>query len=178
MTLLPLMHNSFATNCIHNLLNWWNNYGNEFVGQKVIMNVKHNLTSPLLQREYANTSQLSGCSRDAIPYLEITPLYKEAKDGLLFVNCNPSGTDYSYYKKKNSNPSNDIFYYDKPGNTYFDAVMGFAEAIYGVGFDNFAMIDAFPIVMQNQAVVKKAFYDAYINKKDRLKPNAMVSLII
>ena len=169
------MPNTFAQKRIIVLRDWWNKYGNEFVGQNVTMSIKHNLTLPLLQREYANSGQLAGCPRTSIPFLEITPLYRVAQNGLLFVNCNPSGTDYTHYKSTNNNPPADCFLYDKQGNSYFNAVEEFAENLLGKGYNNYAMIDAFPIVMQNQAVIKKVFSDAYSLKNNRF--NAFEELI-
>ena len=108
----------------------------------------------MLQREYAEDNQLLkyNCDRNSIPYMEITPLYREANNGLLFVNCNPSGTDYAYYRDNNSKPATDFFYYDKLKNNYFNATEEFAKSVGGEVFENYAMIDVFPIVMQNQAV--------------------------
>ena len=159
LKLLELKYNVFADNKLNQYKDWWKQYGKEFLGQKVVVDGKN---CHLLQREYADNSQLSkyNCKRDSIPYIEITPLYREAKDGLLFVNCNPSGTDYPYYQKHNGASPTDFFYYDRPDNTYFNAVVEFADGVGGKGFGNFAMIDVFPIVIQNQAVLKKTFGDA------------------
>ena len=154
LELLELEHNAFAKSKLNQYKDWWKQYNKEFLGKVVTVEKQ---PRPLLQREYADGSQLSKykCKRDAIPYIEITPLYREVKDGLLFVNCNPSGTDYPYYKKHKGASPTDFVYYDNPDNTYFDAVVEFAEGVGGEGFRNFAMIDVFPVVIQNQAVLKK-----------------------
>ena len=118
----------------------------------------------MLQRNYADDSRLKlkngDCPRDAIPCIEISPLYREAKDGILFVNCNPSGTDYEYYRDHNTSHA-DCFYYGEHrlNNSYFNAAEAFATAV-GINNDNFAMIDVFPIVIQNQAVLKEAYKKA------------------
>lgn len=116
-------------------------------------------TFHLVQREYAkhytNPSNLNGCPFDNIPCIEITTLYREAPDGVLFVNCNPSGTDYKHYNANNTQFDKDFFIYDKANNSYFKAVNAFATYL-GVR-DNYAMIDVFPLVLQNQAVLKAAF---------------------
>ncbi len=158
------LFSAFANAKLEEYKSWWGEYKNEFLGHSVIVKEKN---CPLLQREYVAQSRLKicGCQRASIPCVEITPLYREAKDGLLFVNCNPSGTDYPYYQKCNGTSLEDVLCYDKPDNTYFKAVEEFAEKIGGKGFGNYAMIDVFPIVMQNQAVLKKAYGDA----KGRLK---------
>lgn len=159
LKILELKNNVFAEHKLNQYKDWWKQYCKEFLGQKVVVDGKN---CHSLQREYADNSQLSKykCNSDSIPYIEITPLYRKAKDGLLFVNCNPSGTDYPYYQKHNGASPTDFFYYDRPDNTYFNAVVEFANGVGGKGFGNFAMIDVFPIVIQNQAVLKKAFGDA------------------
>ena len=150
---------------------WWQDFKSEFVG-KTIQLGKNQLGLPLVQREYANQnvnpnakqSILKGCPVNAIPYIEITPLYRSLvpdKPGILFVNCNPSGTDY----KQNGSNTQDIFVYDKEDNSYFNAAKKFAKDA-GVSINesnldgNYAMIDIFPLVIQNQAVLKEAYYNA------------------
>ena len=85
------------------------------------------------------------------------------------MNCNPSGTDYDYYRdyydQHNRIPVDSI-YYDNPKNTYFDAVEKFVKEGIGVSA-NYAMIDVFPLVIQNQAVLKKAFREAYSDHDNR-----------
>lgn len=173
MNLLPLEKNKFANNKLKQYKDWWEQYHDSFLNGGIEVNKQY---FPLLQRDYAEDSQLSKCScgRNSIPYMEITPLYREANDGLLFVNCNPSGTDYSYYKEKNNEPPTDFFYYDKLDNTYFNATEEFAKAV-GMS-ENYAMIDVFPIVMQNQAVLKKAFKEE--NEKRRDAFNKLIDLFL
>lgn len=157
---------------------WWHDFKSEFVG-KTIQLGKNQLGLPLIQREYADPtvnpnakqSTLKGCPVNAIPYIEITPLYRSLvpdKPGILFVNCNPSGTDYKHYKEyyeQNGSNTQDIFVYDKEDNSYFNAAKKFAKDA-GVSINesnldgNYAMIDIFPLVIQNQAVLKEAYYNA------------------
>lgn len=172
MNLLPLEQNKFAYDRLNQYKEWWKQYRDSFIGKVININKED---FPLLQREYAKNDQLSkySCARNSIPYMEITPLYREANDGLLFVNCNPSGTDYSYYRDNNSKPPTDFFYYDKSENTYFNATEEFAKTVGGKSFENYAMIDVFPIVMQNQAVLKKAF-----DKSDGKSRDAFNELIV
>lgn len=149
MKLLELEQNKIAKKILNLYSVWWKCYGDKF---------KKNKDYPLLQREYAEKSQLKKmCDNKFIPYIEITPLYRKASGGLLFVNCNPSGTDYNYYKEKNSNTPTDCLYYEDSNNRYFKEVERFAKNVGGDDFENFAMIDVFPIVLQNQGYLKKAF---------------------
>lgn len=158
MKLQPLILNPFAQGVKSELTAWWNIFGSYFIGKTIQLTKGSSL--PLLQKEYAiSQGKLPHDTNVNIPYLEITPLYTNAKHGALFVNCNPSGTDYNYYETNNQN--NDVcFYYGEfnPDNPYFQESEKFALE---VGVKSFAMIDVFPLVMQNQAVMKKAFYDAY-----------------
>jgi hypothetical protein len=157
MELLSLDQNVLAQNVKSTLTSWWNSFSGDFIGQAIQLK---NSSFPLLQKEYAvSQGKLPHNTTVNIPYLEISPLYKNAKHGALFVNCNPSGTDYSYYRTYNKN-NNVCFYYGefKKKNPYFQECEKFAQE---VGVQQFAMIDVFPLVMQNQAVLKKAFKDAY-----------------
>ena len=160
MNILPLPQNLFAQQVLSNYSSWWQNYESEFSVKIPLGQSQHYM----LQRKYADDSRLKfkkgDCPRKAIPCIEISPLYREAKDGILFVNCNPSGTDYEYYRDHNTNHE-DCFYYgeQKPNNSYFNAAEAFATAV-GINNDNFAMIDVFPIVIQNQAVLKEAYNKA------------------
>ena len=157
MKLQPLNLNPFAQGIKDELTAWWNAFGGDFIGQTI--QLTKDSSFPLLQKEYAvSQGKLPHDTNVNIPYLEVTPLYTKAQHGALFVNCNPSGTDYSYYRTYNQN--NDCcFYYGEfnPNNPYFQESEKFAQE---VGAQSFAMIDVFPLVMQNQAVLKKAFYDA------------------
>lgn len=170
---------SLALNTLNELQRWWNNYKEVFVkggiATKIIFNKEE---VPLLQRFYVHEPQLkdgSSFNKESIPFLEITSLYRVAKNGLLFVNCNPSGTDYSFYGKKNPY-SSEVFYYYNDKNDYFKAVKLFSERVYEEGFTNYAMIDVFPLVMQNQAVLKKAYITAITGSDGGLK-DAFKSLI-
>lgn len=158
MHLLPLDQNPLAKDTFERYKVWWSTHKSLFIDQKI---GKDN--TPLIQRLFAKNSskwQNSDCPLDAIPYIEISPLYRKAKDGILFVNCNPSGTDYEYYREHNTNHA-DCFYYgeQKPNNSYFNSAGTFATAV-GIKNDNYAMIDIFPIVIQNQAVLKEAYKNA------------------
>lgn len=72
------------------------------------------------------------------------------------MNCNPSGTDIRYYKKKNA-AGNDFFNYDNPKNPYFRSVENFYNEL-KLTADNNAMMDLFPVVVKEQAVLEKAYY--------------------
>ena len=90
------------------------------------------------------------------------------------MNCNPSGTDYDYYRDYNQKEE-PFFYYGelRPENTHFQAVMTFTERVgarAGKKDLPFAMIDVFPIVIQNQAVLKSAY-------KEETKRNAFNGLL-
>ena len=94
----------------------------------------------------------------SIPLIEISKLFrKPTRDRLevLFVNCNPSGTDITYYKKKNA-IGDDFFYYDKPNNAYLKNAEAFYKEL-GLVDGNYAMIDLFPIVVKDQAILKNAY---------------------
>lgn len=164
MKLQPLNLNPFAQGIKDELTAWWNAFGGDFIGQTI--QLTKDSSFPLLQKEYAvSQGKLPHDTNVNIPYLEVTPLYTKAQHGALFVNCNPSGTDYSYYRTYNQN--NDCcFYYGEfnPNNPYFQESEKYAQE---VGAQSFAMIDVFPLVMQNQAVLKKAFYDAYSTHDNR-----------
>ena len=173
-----LLIDTLASDTIQELEKWWKDYRAFFEKQKITINTKQNQESFLLQRDNADDQRLkaSGCDRESIPFLEVTPLYRKAEGGLLFVNCNPSGTDYSFYRNNNADPPKEIFYYDRGvgsesdgENDYFKAVREFSEKVCEKGFGNYAMIDAFPLVMQNQAVLKKAYIDAVVLGRDNPK---------
>ena len=166
------------------LKKWWQDYQGQFVKQKIQLG-KNLPELPLVQREYADPnvnsnakrSTLKGCPVDAIPYIEITSLYRPLDPsipGILFVNCNPSGTDYQYYNDyymKNGKTRSGFVLYNKVDNTYFNAAKEFAKKA-GVSLNesnldgNYAMIDVFPIVIQNQAVLKKAYNEAEGRQKE------------
>ncbi len=159
------------------LMTWWRAYSSEFLSKKIQLGKSPAL--PLIQREYADPtvnpnakqSTLKGCPVDEIPCIEITPLYRildPNEHGILFVNCNPSGTDYKYYRdyyQRHAKTCPDFFLYDKEDNSYFNAAKKFAKDA-GVSINesnldgNYAMIDIFPLVIQNQAVLKEAYYNA------------------
>ena len=103
-----------------------------------------------------------------IPYIEISAMCREIENGLLFINCNPSGTDYEHYEDKNKDKIEECFYYDNPQNDYFKESRKFANQV-GIG-DNFAMIDFFPIVIQKQADLKKKVEEVF-SGKDKTKKN-------
>ncbi len=154
-----LQPTTFTNQVLANYTNWWNKYNREqaklFRGEKIGKD-----KSPLVQREFAENSSRRKeyqCPLESIPYIEITPLYRVVKNGILFVNCNPSGTDYEYYTGFKC--LNDICIYNNSDNTYFDAVEKFAIEIGPTV--QFAMIDVFPLVIQNQAVLKKAIIDTF-----------------
>lgn len=135
---------------------WWERYGECFENQSITV---ENRSVPLIQREYADINKYSKyCSQNNIPIIEITPFYKKANQGLLFVNCNPSGTDYKYYGEKNVKNQTNYFVYDKTDSSYFNALKTFAEKV-GVK-DRYAIIDVFPIAIQNQAIVKELYKNA------------------
>ena len=101
---------------------------------------------------------------------------------MLFVNCNPSGTDYDYYDT-NNDKGNNFFYYDKTDNTYFKSTDEFYRAL-GLTDDNYAMIDLFPIVTKEQAVLKNAYeknrklfaplIDIFVEAVEELQPRVIV----
>lgn len=151
---MDLQPTQFTLGVLNEYRQWWNNPNNVFKGQ----------TATLSQREYAlNSSKRINyqCPQASIPYIEISPLYRIAEGGILFVNCNPSGTDYEYYRDYNKN-NEDCFCYGiyKPDNSYFNADEEFVKNGIGASVE-YAMIDVFPLVIQNQDVLKKAFYNAY-----------------
>ncbi len=176
MKLQPLNLNPFAQSVKSDLTAWWNSYGGDFVKQTI--KLTKNTSFPLLQREYAvSQGKLpQNYNEKVIPFLEITPLYTNTKKGVLFVNCNPSGTDYSYYDKHNK-AQDDCFYYGEfnPGNPYFQECEKFTQE---VGAQSFAMIDVFPLVMQNQAIMKKAFYEAYSTQNRKNAFDALLGLFL
>lgn len=102
---------------------------------------------------------LNKTSSSTIPLFEVTNMFrKPTKDGVnvLFVNCNPAGTDLNHYKNNNK-LCHEFFYYDNTGkNQYFQSIDDFYKEL-GLNDDNYAMIDMFPIVIQEQAVLKKAY---------------------
>ena len=137
-------------------MDWWERYRECFENQSIIV---ENRTVSLIQREYADNNKYSKyCSQNSIPIIEITPFCKKANQGLLFVNCNPSGTDYKYYGEKNAKNPTIFFIYDKINSSYFNAAKSFAEKV-GVK-DRYAIIDVFPITIQNQAIVKEVYKNA------------------
>ena len=168
---------------------WWQTYRTEFVNTPM-------QGLPLVQREYADPaynanaklSTLKMCPIDVIPYIEITPLYRKLDPnipGILFVNCNPSGTDYKHYRdfyQRNVNTCTDFFLYDKEDNSYFNEAKKFAKTA-GVSLNesnlegNYAMIDIFPIVIQNQAVLKEAYYNA-TDKRRRDAFNGLLRIFV
>ena len=171
MSLQPFAQNDFAKNVFSNYRKWWDKYANLFIGQEI---GKDKL--PLVQREFAKDlpkRKEIDYPLEAIPYIEITPLYRRiAKDGILFVNCNPSGTDYDYYLSVYSGTPIDCIYYNNPKNDYFKEIEKFVDNVeryankgVHVG-NNYAMIDVFPLVIQEQSILKKAFIGAF--KKDPL----------
>lgn len=149
---------------INNYEDWWSRNSSAFEKQTVKVDGE---MRPLIQREYApkyanEKLKKHNCKDINIPLIEITPYYKEAEDGLLFVNCNPSGTDYKYYVGHNNTPPNDFYIYDNQDNSYFNKTREFANKAEA---DKFAMIDVFPLVIQNQAVLKTAISEAYSDQK-------------
>lgn len=155
---------SFADNVFKRYQKWWDLYMNEFLGKTIQIGKE---TLPLLQREYVlSKGLLSQANSITIPCIEIDLFYRIAKDGILFVNCNPSGTDYNYYQGSNTNLPTDFFFYSKPDNPYFNASDEFAKA--AGAQNNYAIINTFPIVLKEQAVLKKAVYDAYNYNNSRI----------
>lgn len=137
MNLLTLSGNPFAQSTKNFYVDWWNrnkdkfiNCPNPFPFEKVIKN------------------------QDTIPYLEITPLHKVAKNGILFINCNPAGTDSKYYKKHNQNKEICFYYNNDAKKTYARLCESFAADI---NVSEYAMIDIFPIVVKEQKVIKEDF---------------------
>lgn len=149
--------------------NWWQAYGSIIETETVKVDGKD---CHLIQRDNADQQKYAGlCDKQNIPVIEITEYYRKADNGILFVNCNPSGTDYEHYGKENTLPD-DFFIYRKEGNPYFENAKSFAKKV-GVG-DNFAMIDVFPLVIQNQAVLKKAVSEAFsVSRRSPVKKNAL-----
>lgn len=135
---------------------WWVSYGSAFETVTVKVDGRD---CHLIQREYADPQKYSGlCMKQSIPLIEITENYRKADNGILFVNCNPSGTDYEHYGKENKSQDK-FFIYKKEGNPYFENAKSFARKVkQGV---KYAMIDVFPLVIQNQAVLKKAISEAF-----------------
>lgn len=120
-----------------------------------------------------------------IPLFEITKLFRKPTLGrveVLFVNCNPSGTDVRYYQKRNAT-GDDFFYYDNPKNTYFKSVENFYNEL-KLSDGNYAMIDLFPIVVKEQAGLEKAYYaypaffssllDIFVDAVVELQPKVIV----
>ena len=95
---------------------------------------------------------------NTIPLFEVSSFLRKPTAGrleVLFVNCNPSGTDVAYYKTHNS-AGNDFFYYDNSKNAYFENAESFYKEL-GQKDENYAMIDLFPIVLKEQAVLKDVY---------------------
>lgn len=145
MQIAPYIDNPFAQKYTKKYQEWWNNYSDAFVNTHILLKKQNH---SLLQRHTINN--------DVIPYLEISALYRKANNGLLILNCNPSGTDVSYYTAHPEKNNGDVFFYDKMNkNSYFKAAEDISYKV-GVG-DNYAMIDLFPIVKQQQAVLREAY---------------------
>lgn len=144
---------------IHTLLEgyktWWQTYGKAFETVTVKVDGKD---CHLTQRQYADPQKYLGLCVEQIPLIEITEYYRKAENGILFVNCNPSGTDYEHYGEENKSQDG-FFIYKKEGNPYFENAESFARKVkQGIPY---AMIDVFPLVLQNQAVLKKAISEAF-----------------
>lgn len=121
----------------------------------------------------------------SIPLIEISKLFRKPTQGrleVLFVNSNPSGTDITYYRKKNAS-GDDFFFYDNPKNSYFKSVEAFYKEL-GFSDDNYAMIDMFPIVVKEQAVLENAYnanptifaalLDIFVDAVIELRPKVIV----
>ena len=110
---------------------------------------------------------------DYIPYLELYPSFQipSSSPKVLFVSCNPSGKDLSYYVDKHDDPNNiivgfpDFFYYDKP--ILSSSCKTFISDLQIPSITDFAMIDVFPIVKSSQKGIEKA-WERVRNKENTL----------
>lgn len=118
-------------------------------------------------------------NQQSIPLFEISNFFRkpsEERIEVLFVNCNPSGTDNGYYEKMNTK-GDDFFYYDNPKNPYHKSVDDFYRDL-GLEDENYAMIDLFPVVTQEQEVLVKACksYPAFFDSLIEIFVDAVVEL--
>lgn len=161
MDILNNKINELKDNKINELKAWWDN------NREVLLNVKISIKEQGNTTEY-QLFQRKNTQDDTIPYLEITPLYRKADGGILFVTCNPSGTEVKQY----ANNTEEIFTYENKNNEYWVNAESFAKRVFGdicQDIDSkYAMIDVFPIVLQKQTVLERVF-KTMRPKDDKLK---------
>ena len=163
----PHRMNAFAEKYLEKYKNYWRMSGHALEG----------LTPSLFQRYCV--------PENTIPIFEVGRLFRKPTEGrlaVLFVNSNPSGTDNDYYESNNSK-YDDFFYYDKTDNPYFKSTDEFYRAL-GLTDNNYAMIDLFPIVLNEQAVLKNAYeknrdlfvplIDIFVEAVEELQPQVIV----
>ena len=161
---IPLSANTLAKNYINEFDSWWRQYGSS-------------IPHAILQR-YS-----SGVTNNQIPCLEISSSFKDISSEqirVLFVNCNPSGSDESYYMAHSQSVGinkvagfNDFFYYDNQ-DSHYDACMRFVNELFKGDKHDFAMIDVFPLVKKDQSTIKQKWLiknksQDLINAFDRLR---------
>lgn len=115
------------------------------------------------------------------PKIEIGDFDDTVRNGLLFVSCNPSGADIEYYKEKNKNKEDVIWYKPEDGKDtsgFLGALKEFAgESVY-------SKLDVFCVVKKEQKEVRghykkhqeiyKEMFKIFVSTVEKLEPEIIV----
>ncbi len=96
---------------------------------------------------------------DYAPKIEIGDFDDTVRNGLLFVSCNPSGTDTDFYEQNNKIDYKEVMWYPKKKDTsgFLDALKKFSEKC-GYG-GKYSKLDVFCVVKKAQKQVIKHYSD-------------------
>ncbi len=136
---------SVFDNLKSNYENFWKDNKDPF--EKRTVDITKNDKRYIMQRDAEN--------KNVIPYIEIFKSNKEIKErGLLIVGLNPAGTDMEYYKDKNKEKKEIIFYEKESFDSgYLKVIDDFSKNTKYK--ENYSVLDLFCIVQKSQTVLEK-----------------------
>ena len=121
---------------------------------------------------------------DYAPKIEIGDFDDTVRNGLLFVSCNPSGTDTDFYEQNNKIDYEEVIWYSKKKDTsgFLGALKKFAEHC---GYDgNYSKLDVFCVVKKSQDDVEDHYkkhkdvyeemFDIFVSTVEKLEPKVIV----
>lgn len=118
------------------------------------------------------------------PKIEIGDFDDTVRNGLLFVSCNPSGTDTDFYEQNNKIDYKEVMWYPKKKDTsgFLGALKKFAEHC---GYNgNYSKLDVFCVVKKSQDDVEDHYkkhkdvyeemFDIFVSTVEKLEPKVIV----